>query len=231
LFYLPLTIPCPPTPLLYVSYSPSLLHNFSPILSSPLLFSSFSFTASKLCVSPKQLTLYCGPTGDDPKHISPVLTVGKEDQMVKFYDINNRKAFKLTDYTIHYSILPFPVFNADGIDLRFERKGSMRFIELYICDSRLRSWRQLYLDHLAKSKEDSTVRLDGETSAADRKKRKTVNLEGGGSVLANAPSAGAEEDEYSWPELAPGHTVATEHMVCNKVCVMEIYDYALQRSL
>ena len=165
-------------------------------------------------MSPKQLTLYCGPTGDDPKHISPILTVGKEEQMVKFYDINNRKAFKLTDYTIHYSILPFPVFNADGIDLRFERKGNMRFLELFICDSRLRSWRQLYLDHLAKSKEGNAVLLDSDTSAADRKKRKTVNLDGA-SVLTNAPCA--DEEEYSWPELATSHSVATEHMVCSKV--------------
>ena len=161
---------------------------------------------------PSQLTLFCGPSGDDPKHISPVLTPSEKETWSKFFDLNNRKAFKLTDYTIHYSILPYPVFSDDGNDLRFDKKGGdLRFMEFLICDSRLRNWRQLYLDHLLKIKNENNSNIN-ETSNAEKKKRKLTNSD------ANVhPTSSTDTEEYSWPDFSVEHQVADDHMMSNKV--------------
>lgn len=167
---------------------------------------------------PSQLTLFCGPSGDDPKHISPVLTPSEKECWSKFYDLNNRKAFKLTDYTIHYSILPYPVFSDDGNDLRFDKKGGdLRFMEFLICDSRLRNWRQTYLDFLLKMKNENNENTEN-VLKTEKKKRKKTN-----SVANVHPTASTDSEEHSWPEFPVEHQVAEDHMMSNKVRIRLIF--------
>ena len=163
---------------------------------------------------PHQLNLFCGPTGEDPKLLNPTMTPGNMDQMVKFHDLNNRKAFKLTDYAIHYQILPFPLFSPDGHDLRLERKGYMRFMEIFITDNRLRIWRQRFLEHLSQEKESKSINLDDILPIAD-KKRKT-SISGSDSDRAQLQEVSTER-AYVWPEPPLAHSVAAEHTVVNKV--------------
>lgn len=149
------------------------------------------------------------------------MTPGNMDQMVKFHDLNNRKAFKLTDYSIYYQILPFPLFNNDGHDLRLERKGYMRFMEIFVTDNRLRIWRQKYLDHLHQEKDSNSVNLDDILPIAE-KKRKT-SLSGSDvsvSDRAHGVQEGGTERTYIWPEQSLMQSVAAEHTVVNKVSII-----------
>lgn len=143
------------------------------------------------------------------------MTPGNMDQMVKFHDLNNRKAFKLTDYAIHYQILPFPLFNNDGHDLRIERKGYMRYMEIFVTDNRLRIWRQKFLEHLHQEKGLKSVNFDDISPVADKKRR--TSLSGSDSDGPQALQESTTESTYTWPELSATHNVAAEHTVVNKV--------------
>lgn len=164
-----------------------------------------------------QLNLFCGPTGEDPKLLNPTMTHGNLDQMVKYHDLNNRKAFKLTDYAIHYQILPFSLFNNEGHDLRYERKGLWRFMEIFITDNRLRIWRQKFLEYLQKEKESENVNLDDILPIFDKKRRTSIT--GSENDRASTPQLQdvSTESTYEWPEPSAMHSVAAEHIVVNKV--------------
>ena len=176
------------------------------------LFDFFSICSPEtpgalLGVNPAQLVLYCAVEGDDPRPATPIITVNKEETLHKLWEITNRKAFKQTDYSIHYNVLPFPVFTNEGIDLRFERKGTKRFLDILVTDNRLRIWRTLFLDHLSRSGERPT---GSNTSAlsGDKKKRKTENVHN---------SVSTDGDRFVWPELSADNEVAADFMNSNKV--------------
>ena len=185
------------------------------------LFFFLSYSASLLCVPPHQLNLFCGPTGEDPKLLNPTLTHGNLDQMVKYHDLNNRKAFKLTDYAIHYQILPFSLFSNEGHDLRYERKGIIRFMEIFITDNRLRIWRQKFLDYLQKEKESENMNLDDILPTSDKKRR--TSIAGSENDRASTPQLQdvSTESTYEWPEPSAVHSVAPEHTVVNKVNITQ----------
>lgn len=169
-----------------------------------------------LGVHPSQLALTCLPTGDSPEYQCPILTPNKDDQqMHKTYEITNRKTFKLTDYSIYFNILPFPVIASDGMDLRFLKRGPLRFLEILVTDHRLRAWRSLYLEHLQKAK--TIVIDDGSDVSADRKKRKT-NDSVQGSIQGSIESTG--DDQYSWPEPSADNNVDIDFMMTNKVSIL-----------
>ena len=186
-----------------------------------------------------QLVLYCAPTGEDPKQINPLVALDKGDLMHKYYELNNRKAFKVTDYTILYSVLPFSLFDSDENDLRYREKGSRRFLEIFITDSRIRSWRSMYLKHLqnleklklgekinsSSTSSNSNSNLNSNSNnnlnelnedenkndnKNDNKKRKTNNN-------GNISSGTNILDQYEWPENLNNENMPLEFIVQNKV--------------
>ena len=124
--------------------------------------------------------------------------------MNKHFELNNKKAFRLTNYTIFYNILPFPVIDEDGFDMRHIRQGNFRFLNILITDARLRFWRTMYLE-----KQNQSIEKEKEDSN-DMKKRKT-------SDNVHAVSGTDIADQYEWPTQLVENIIDDEYMTPDKV--------------
>lgn len=123
---------------------------------------------------------------------------------------------------MHYQILPFPLFNNDGHDLRLERKGYLRFMEIFVTDNRVRFWRQKYLEHLHQEKDANNVNLDDILPIADKKRKTSLSgSDVSGSDRAHVQEGGTERT-YTWPEQSLTQSVAAEHTVVNKVSIITL---------
>ena len=157
-------------------------------------------------MKPNQLSIYCAATGDDNRQITPIVTCNRDDLMNKHFELNNKKAFKLTNYTIHYNILPFPIVAENGIDMRHSRQGSFRFLSILITDSLIRFWRTSYLNN----ERMQLLHENDENVGNDMKKRKTnENVQ---TVCSTDLS-----EQYIWPTQSPKNIIDEEFLVSDKV--------------
>ena len=124
--------------------------------------------------------------------------------MNKHFELNNKKAFRLTNYTIFYNILPFPVIDEDGFDMRHNRQGNCRFLNILITDARLRFWRTKFLENKNQTNDG------GENDGNDRKKRKT-------NENVHAVCGTDITDQYNWPSQLVENIIDDEYMISDKV--------------
>ena len=155
-------------------------------------------------MNPNQLSLYCAPSGDDYRHITPIVPANRDDLMNKHFELNNKKAFRLTNYTIFYNILPFPVIDEDGFDMRHNRQGNYRFLNILITDARLRFWRNKFLENKNQSNDGE------ENDGNDMKKRKT-------NENVHAVCGTDITDQYNWPTQLVENIIDDEYMISDKV--------------
>mmetsp|Transcript_10480 Transcript_10480/g.10107 ORF Transcript_10480/g.10107 Transcript_10480/m.10107 type:complete len:449 (+) Transcript_10480:1761-3107(+) len=197
------------------------------------------YIGKKLDVHPARLAFIITVTDDNPKEVIPFLTgddprfidkqrMGKVTLNQKL-QIFNRQQFKLTPYTLHYIVLPYHVYDNAQCDIRYSGKANekkedaLRYMEFFVTDSRIRIWRQLFLDQLRiKEKgEGDEVGSTGDVTGTGRS-----YVISNHSIKKRRMKEKGEDDEGSkfiWPEIPASDQVPGEFMTASKVRWIYVY--------
>lgn len=164
--------------------------------------------AQMLDVEPAHLVLFIvSPSGpdwvSDKFDVEPVSLAHPAAQMKLLEALKLLKlSFKASaKYCVFYRIVPYPLVDSRGVDLRTQYK----FTDYLIVDERIRYWRALFLEHLRVSAASGNADISAGAAAADiasaaegsTPKRSRTNSEGRhGSDVTNRP----REASIRWPD-------------------------------